>query len=119
MPLASEDPYQRQSLSTEKIMHSITCHCMAWVSEKGRWMTPMELMLSQGFPVLDQTVAPCTAEEARSHLNTSSFRRRPERSRTATVKQAGNTMNVHVCACVIAYVLGWTDTVATTSMFAA
>eukprot|EP00959_Pyramimonas_sp_CCMP1952_P139140 2912476-Pyramimonas_sp.AAC.1 len=94
---------------------------MQWVKERERWITPMELMVAQGFPVLDQTdVVFNSLEESRMHLNVCSFHRNnnADRSRSALVKQSGNTMHVHVVGCIIAVCLGWADTVMTNSFFA-
>ena len=80
----------------------------------------MELMLAQGFPVLDQTsVAFRNEEEARTHMHVCSFRSGnvPDRSRTGIVKQSGNTMHVHVVGCILAICLGWTETVTSMPFF--
>ena len=89
------------------------CH-LCWVEEWGRWMTARELLLAQGFPVVNEVLAAVhktnpdlrDAEFSQLPALTSSNQSRtslrlPPRNRVAMTKQAGNTMSIPVIGAVL------------------
>mgnify|MGYP002395801129 CR=1 FL=1 len=82
---------ERFSASMSNELQTVTRNVgLLWVEKHQRWMTPSELLLSQGFPVM------CASVRDMNLPLTSSFQEEVRgRKRAAQAHQAGNSMNVN------------------------
>eukprot|EP00959_Pyramimonas_sp_CCMP1952_P470106 9496107-Pyramimonas_sp.AAC.1 len=86
----------RGMASTYNVLQTIIANNgVCWFDPLQRWMTPMELLVAQGFPVLPELTRPL----AMRGRPCCSFAAAPAaaRNRSEVIRQAGNSMNVHVC----------------------
>ncbi len=102
----NQKPANDRGVSSDKgIMYTIIANpSLHYVSRYMRWITPHELLLLQGFPIVKQLT--CFGPSARPA--TSFAFPMADRSRRDICRQAGNSMQVMVIGAVLQYVVMFT-----------